>query len=81
MPDRRDALTELERQVLAFENRRWPGTGAKEQGIADQLGLTSTQYYQVLNAAIDKPAALQEAPGLVTRLRRVRDARRKERFS
>ncbi|WP_062387691.1 DUF3263 domain-containing protein [Demequina iriomotensis] len=62
-------------EILALERRWWRYAGAKEDAVRDALGLSATQYYQVLNALIDTPEALAQDPVLVQRLRRVRDAR------
>lgn len=74
-----DDLTDLDRQVLAFERRRWNHPGAKEQAITDEFGMMASRYYQLRLAVIDKPAALQEDPMLVLRLRRLRDKGRQAR--
>jgi hypothetical protein len=68
-------LTERDRAILDFERQRWKYAGAKEQAIRDSLGMPATRYYQVLNALIDRPAALAHDPMLVRRLRRLRSAR------
>ncbi|MFF8899563.1 DUF3263 domain-containing protein [Streptomyces lydicus] len=62
--------------VLAVESRSWQGPGPKERAIREQLGISPTRYYQLLNALLDDPQALAHAPVTVNRLRRVRDARR-----
>lgn len=69
-------LNDLERCVLAFESQRWNRQGVKEQAIKDTFGLSSFRYYQLLGGILDKPAAMEEAPMLVNRLRRLRQARR-----
>ena len=69
------ALSDGDRRVLAFERGTWRTVGAKEQGIAETLGMSSTRYYQVLNELIDKPEALQFDPSLVKRLRAQRARR------
>ncbi|RLU86951.1 hypothetical protein CTZ27_24555 [Streptomyces griseocarneus] len=69
-------LSERDRSVLAFERRSWTGAGAKERAIREELGLTPTRYYQLLNALLDDEAALAFDPVTVNRLRRVREARR-----
>ncbi|MDX6363907.1 DUF3263 domain-containing protein [Streptomyces sp. NPDC058274] len=74
-----EELTPRERAVLAMERRGWPGPGAKERAIREQLGLVPVRYYQLLNALLDDPRALAHDPVTVNRLRRVRDARRAER--
>lgn len=69
------ALSTRELAVLALERRRYRNQGAKEQAVRDELDLSATRYYQVLNALLDDPAALAHDPVLVGRLRRLRDAR------
>ncbi|MEV6395542.1 DUF3263 domain-containing protein [Streptomyces sp. NPDC051907] len=73
------ALSERDRAVLAMEHRSWPGPGAKERAIREQLGISPVRYYQLLNALLDDERALAHDPVTVNRLRRVRDARRARR--
>jgi len=68
-----EELTDREREILAFERQWWRFAGAKEQAIRELFGLSATRYYQVLNALIDRPAALTADPMLVKRLRRLRN--------
>ncbi|MET8833783.1 DUF3263 domain-containing protein [Micromonospora sp. NPDC004540] len=70
-----DGLTEREQRILAFEQQWWKHAGAKEQAIRDTFGLSATRYYQLLNALLDRPAALAAEPVLVGRLRRLRSSR------
>jgi|ERR687891_1210313 hypothetical protein len=70
-----DDLTERDRAILDFERQWWKYAGAKEQAVRDSFGMPATRYYQVLNALIDRPAALAHDPMLVKRLRRLRSAR------
>ncbi|MFF8369221.1 DUF3263 domain-containing protein [Streptomyces lydicus] len=72
-------LSARDEAVLAVESRSWPGPGPKERAIREQLGISPTRYYQLLNALLDDPRALAHAPVTVNRLRRVRDARRARR--
>jgi hypothetical protein len=72
-------LTVLEEQVLVFERGWWRNPGAKEQAITDTFGLSTTRYYQLLRAILDKPAALAAEPVLVKRLRSLRDQRARAR--
>ncbi|WP_438866180.1 DUF3263 domain-containing protein [Paractinoplanes brasiliensis] len=72
-------LTEREQQILAFEARWWKHAGSKEQAVRDTFGLSSTRYYQLLNALLDNPAALEHDPVLVGRLRRLRSTRARTR--
>ena len=70
-------LSEREARVLAFERHWWRQPGAKEQAISEQLQLSATRYYQMLNDLIDRPEAMAADPVLVKRLRRQR-ARREQ---
>ena len=72
-------LSERDQSVLDFERQWWKYAGAKEQAIRDQFAMSSTRYYQVLNALIDRPEALEADPLLVRRLRRLRAARQRQR--
>jgi hypothetical protein len=68
-------LTDRQQQLLAFERQWWKYAGAKETAIRDRFGLSATRYYQLLNALLDRPEALQHDPQLVMRLRRLREQR------
>lgn len=72
-------LDHRERDILALERRGFPGPGAKERAIREELGLAPVRYYQLLNALLDDERALAFDPVTVNRLRRVREARRQER--
>ncbi|HEX8906165.1 MAG TPA: DUF3263 domain-containing protein [Longimicrobiaceae bacterium] len=78
-PSSAGALTDREAEILAFEARWWKHAGAKEQAIRDTFGLSSTRYYQLLNALLENPAALERDPVLVGRLRRLRSTRARTR--
>ena len=68
-----------ERAVLDFERRQWKRAGAKEEAIRTEFELSPTNYFQILNALLDDPAALAYSPSLVARLRRRREARQQAR--
>lgn len=72
-------LSERDREILEFERQWWKFAGAKESAVREKFDMSSTRYYQVLNALIDKPEALAEDPLLVRRLRRLRAARQRQR--
>jgi hypothetical protein len=72
-------LTEREREILAFERHWWKYAGAKEQAVRELFDMSTTRYYQVLNALIDRPEALAHDPMLVKRLRRMRQSRQRAR--
>ena len=74
-----DELSERDREVLDFERQWWKYAGAKEQAVREKFDMSSTRYYQVLNAIIDRPEALVHDPLLVRRLRRLRAARQRAR--
>ena len=72
-------LSELERAILEFERQWWRYSGAKEQAIRDEFGLSATKYYQTLTVLLNKRAAMEFDPLLVKRLRRVRSSRQRAR--
>jgi flavin-dependent dehydrogenase len=72
-------LSQRERDILAFERQWWRYAGAKEQAIRELFAMSSTRYYQVLNALIDRADALAHDPMLVKRLRRLRATRQRQR--
>ena len=72
-------LSDRDREILAFERQWWKYAGSKEQAIKELFDMSSTRYYQVLNALINNPAALSEDPMLIKRLRRLRDQRQRTR--
>lgn len=73
------SLTERELEILAFEKQSWRHAGSKEQAIRDRFDLSGTRYYQLLNALLDNPLALEHDPVLVGRLRRLRGSRARAR--
>lgn len=73
------ALSDRDAQILAFERQWWKYAGAKEDAVRELFGFSATEYYQVLNALIDSPAALTHDPMLVKRLRRMRSSRQRGR--
>ncbi|CAB4677867.1 unannotated protein [freshwater metagenome] len=72
-------LSERERAILDFERHWWKHAGAKEITIKELFDLNPARYYELLNAVIDRPEALEADPMLVKRLRRMRDARTRDR--
>ena len=72
-------LSERDRDILEFERQWWKYAGAKETAVREKFDMSSTRYYQVLNALIDRPEALEADPLLVRRLRRLRAARQRQR--
>lgn len=78
-PTSAEELSERDREIIAFERQWWKYAGAKEQAIRDLFDMSATRYYQVLNALIDSPAALEADPMLIKRLRRLRASRQRAR--
>ena len=72
-------LSARDQEILGFERQWWKYAGAKEQAIRDLFDMSATRYYQVLNALLDNPAALEADPMLVKRLRRMRASRQRAR--
>jgi Protein of unknown function (DUF3263) len=72
-------LSDRDREILEFERQWWKYAGAKETAVREKFDMSSTRYYQVLNALIDRPEALEADPLLVRRLRRLRAARQRQR--
>jgi len=78
-PTEASELTDRDREIIAFERQWWKYAGAKEQAIRELFDMSATRYYQVLNALIDSPAALEADPMLIKRLRRLRATRQRAR--
>ncbi|HEU5003682.1 MAG TPA: DUF3263 domain-containing protein [Actinomycetota bacterium] len=70
-----------EKEILEFERFWWKYAGAKERAIKDNLGMSATRYYQLLNLIIDMPDAVAYDPILVKRLQRLRAFRQRERVA
>ena len=77
--DDEPSLSARDREILEFERQWWKYAGAKEQAVRENFDMSSTRSYQVLNALIDRPEALEADPLLVRRLRRLRAARQRQR--
>jgi len=74
-------LSARDLEILAFERQSWKYAGSKEQAIKELFDMSSTRYYQVLNALLDTPEALEADPMLIKRLRRMRASRQRARTS
>jgi hypothetical protein len=72
-------LSDLDREILAFEEDWVTHAGAKDTAVRERFDLTPAGYHQLLNRIIDNPAAEAHAPRLVRRLRRLRSARQEQR--
>lgn len=74
------ALTDRDRAILEFERSWWTEPGPKELAIRERFDLSTTRYYELLNALLEMPEALDHDPLVVRRLRRLRDRRRRARL-
>ncbi|MFG2721367.1 DUF3263 domain-containing protein [Streptomyces sp. NPDC048416] len=74
-----NGLDDRAQAVLRTEGRSWPTPGAKERVIREELGMSPTRYYQLLNTLLDDARALAHDPVTVNRLRRLREAQRARR--
>lgn len=74
-------LDERSRDLLDFERESWKLQIPKERAIRERFGFSATRYHQLLNRALEQPAALVYDPMLVRRLQRVREARRQRRVA
>ena len=68
-------LTERDRAIIAFESTWTRHSGEKEGSIRARFGIGPSRYYQLLNAALNHPLALEQDPVNVHRLRKLRDER------
>jgi hypothetical protein len=73
------SLSDRDREIIGFERQWWKYAGSKETAIRELFDMSATRYYQVLNALIDTPAALEHDPMLIKRLRRLRASRQRAR--
>lgn len=69
------------REILDFEREWWRFAVPKEVAVRRRFAMSAARYYHLLNRLIDLPEALRYDPMLVRRLRRLRDARRRKRFT
>lgn len=67
-----DGLSERDLALLDLERQWWKQPGSKEQAVRERFGMGTTRYYQLVNALIEREAALRHDPMLVKRLRRAR---------
>jgi hypothetical protein len=73
-------LSDRERAILDFERGWWTRPGPKEAAIRAELGVSATRYYEILRSLVDRPEAFEHDPLTVSRVRRERDRRRRERI-
>ncbi|MGJ7441230.1 DUF3263 domain-containing protein [Aquipuribacter sp. MA13-6] len=74
-----DELSERDLALLDFERQWWKQPGSKEQAVRERFGMSSTRYYQLVNALLEREPAMRHDPMLVKRLRRARGERLRSR--
>jgi hypothetical protein len=79
MPSDSRPLSDLDREVLAFETDWVAHAGIRDTAVRERFGLSPADYHRLLSRLIDRPAAEAHAPRLVRRLRRLRAARQGQR--
>ena len=73
-------LSDRDRAILDFERGWWTRPGPKEAAIRAELGVSSTRYYEILRTLVDRPEAFEYDPLTVSRVRRERARRRRDRL-
>lgn len=66
-------MTDDEKRMLDLAGARWRYAGSLEQAVRDDLGISLTRFWQLVNRLIDREDALAHDPVTVNRLRRIRD--------
>ncbi|UVK58979.1 helix-turn-helix DNA binding protein [Gordonia phage KappaFarmDelta] len=69
-------MTNDDRALLDFAAHRWNYAGNQAEAVRTEFGISVTRFWQRVNNLLDDPAALEHAPALVNRLRRIRSRRR-----
>lgn len=73
------ALTPFEESLLEFERWSWKHGGARDTAAFELFGVSWPRHVQLVQALIDRPEAEEYDPVTVRRLRRLRDARARDR--
>lgn len=68
-------LTDDERAALTLAATPYRYPAVREARALDELGLTPTAYWHLVDTLLDRPDALKAMPSAVRRLRRLREAR------
>lgn len=74
-----EGLAPRDRAILEFERTQWKHRGLKDTAVLTMFGMSWPAYGQALHSILDKPEALEYDAELVNRLRRLREARRRDR--
>ena len=74
------ALTDRDYAILDFERSAWKSNDTKQKAIRKTFSISPTRYYQLRDALIDKPEAVNFDPMVVKRLQRARKLRRSKKL-
>lgn len=72
-------MDDLDRQLIALAATPYRYPAVRETHALERFGLTPTRFWARVNRLIDEPEVEREIPGVVRRLRRLRELRRQER--
>ena len=72
-------MTDADRLILEIADRFYLSPGSRENAIREETGLSPVRFWQRMNRLLDDPAAALGCPEVVSRLRRLRDARARQR--
>ncbi len=78
---RKLGLTDQHRAMIDFAGVQWTSAGRREQAILEQFAMSEVRYNLMLGWAIEQDEAMEYAPVVVGRLRRLQAARREARGS
>lgn len=68
-------LSELESQILRFEERMPGGASGKGDAIRHRFGMSPVRYWQIVNRLTANGDAVGEFPAVVHRLQRLAEKR------
>ena len=74
------ALTDRDYAILDFERSAWKSNDTKQKAIRNTFSISPARYYQLRDALIDKPEAVNFDPMVVKRLQRARKLRRSKKL-
>ena len=74
------ALTDRDYAILDFERSAWKSNDTKQKAIRKTFSISPARYYQLRDALIDKPEAVNFDPMVVKRLQRARKLRRSKKL-
>lgn len=73
------SLTVRDHMTLRLAGATYRYPAARESDALELVGLTPTRFWAAVDRLLDRPESLVAHPSTVHRLRRLRDARRRQR--